>query len=221
MKLLLVAATAFEIAPFIQYYQSVANTSWKKIHIEILITGVGLTAATYHISRKVLLHRPDMVLQAGLAGSFSEKLQLGEVVLVKKDTIADAMVKEGGTFRSVFEMGLVKKNQSPYKNGWLVNPLTHLPKGNFKKATAITVNEITTGTAKINYFRNQYQPDVESMEGAALHYVCNMEHLPYLQLRSISNEVGVRNKKKWKINEAIHQLNNGLMYFIDELHKEI
>jgi futalosine hydrolase len=160
-------------------------------------------------------------LQAGLAGSFSANLELGEVVLVKRDTIADAMVKENGNFRSVFEMGLTKKDKYPFKNGWLVNPLIQIPKLDFKKVTAISVNEITTGNAKINYYCKTYQPHIESMEGAALHYVCNMEHLPYLQLRSISNKVGIRDKKKWRIKEAVDQLNEGLKDCITLLHKEI
>ena len=220
MRVLIIAATAFEIEPFIRHYQQVTGKEWKRLHIEIMITGVGLTAAAYHITRHVLTYRPDFVLQAGIAGSFSNKLQLGEVVAIKKDTIADAMVKEDRQYRSVFDMGLVSKNASPYKNGWLVNQQSVLKQLKIKKATAISVNEITTGKEKIDYYQQRYQPDVESMEGAALHYVCNMEQVPYLQLRSISNKVGERNKKKWQIQKAVENLNAAIIRCIDQFAAE-
>ena len=34
------------------------------------------------------------------------------------------------------------------------------------------------------------------MEGAALHYACIMEHIPFIQLRAVSNFVGERDKNK-------------------------
>ena len=45
------------------------------------------------------------------------------------------------------------------------------------------------------------------MEGAALHYVCLSEKIPFLQLRSVSNYVGERDKNKWAVREAIANLN--------------
>ncbi len=45
------------------------------------------------------------------------------------------------------------------------------------------------------------------MEGAAFHYVCLQEEVKFLQLRSISNAVGERDKKQWKMKEAIISLN--------------
>jgi futalosine hydrolase len=56
------------------------------------------------------------------------------------------------------------------------------------------------------------------MEGAALHYVCLQQEINFLQLRSISNIVGERDKQKWEMKEAIANLNMELkkilQYFI-------
>jgi futalosine hydrolase len=49
------------------------------------------------------------------------------------------------------------------------------------------------------------------MEGAALHYVCLQSGVPFLQLRSVSNTVGVRDKTKWDIKLAITRLNETLI----------
>jgi len=55
------------------------------------------------------------------------------------------------------------------------------------------------------------------MEGAALHYVCNDLQVPYIQLRTISNMVGERDKTRWKMKEALLGLNNTLIAYIDAL----
>jgi futalosine hydrolase len=53
------------------------------------------------------------------------------------------------------------------------------------------------------------------MEGAALHYVCLMENVPFVQIRSISNYIGERNKKKWDMMDSIMNLNDSLMRIIN------
>ncbi len=62
-------------------------------------------------------------------------------------------------------------------------------------------------------------PVVESMEGAALHYVCLMENIPFLQIRTVSNLMGERDKTRWKIKEAIKSLNESLVYLIQKLEQ--
>ena len=57
------------------------------------------------------------------------------------------------------------------------------------------------------------------MEGAALHYVCNSFNVSYLQIRSISNYVGERDKNKWKMKLAIENLNKELKKIVAELIK--
>jgi futalosine hydrolase len=41
------------------------------------------------------------------------------------------------------------------------------------------------------------------MEGAALHYIGLSARIPFIQIRGISNLVGERNKKHWRIAEAM------------------
>jgi len=60
-------------------------------------------------------------------------------------------------------------------------------------------------------------PVVESMEGGGLHYVCLQEHIPFLQLRSVSNAIGERDKTKWDIKAAITNLNTRLMVLLKNL----
>jgi futalosine hydrolase len=55
------------------------------------------------------------------------------------------------------------------------------------------------------------------MEGAALHFIGNLEDIRYLQLRALSNYIGERDKKKWLLKEAINELNKELERLLNKL----
>ena len=55
------------------------------------------------------------------------------------------------------------------------------------------------------------------MEGAAFHYVCLKEHVPFAQVRAISNFVTPRDKSQWQMKKAITNLNKWLIKFIEGL----
>jgi futalosine hydrolase len=57
------------------------------------------------------------------------------------------------------------------------------------------------------------------MEGAALHYVCLMEKVPFLQIRAISNITGDRDKNRWKLKESLKSLHEVLVVMIQKLEK--
>ncbi len=214
MNCLLVAATAKEIAPFLDHYR----TTEKLWHIDVLITGIGMTASAYHLTKHFSIKRPDFVIQAGVAGCFDQKIPLGSVVVIKQDTIADESVVELRKLRTVFDLQLVPQNQFPYKKGWLKNPGTELLKRSKLKAVkGISVNQITTSKQMIQFYKDEFDPATESMEGATLHYVCLMEKIPFLQVRSVSNYIGERNKKNWNMKESIINLNNELIRLLNTL----
>ena len=210
-NILVVAATAKEINPFIELTRTgdINNA-------DILISGIGLTASTYHLAKQVALKKYDLVIQAGVGGCFDLRIPLGAVVAVKQDAIADQSVIELQKLRTLFDLNLVPQDQYPYKKGWLINPNKEaLKKTKLKIVKGISVNQISTSKQMIKFYRDVFDPATESMEGAALHYVCLMEKVPFVQIRSISNYIGERNKKKWDMNESITNLNEALIKIIN------
>jgi futalosine hydrolase len=210
MNCLLVAATPFEIAPFLDKW-----TAWQgqpgEFQLDVLVSGIGLTAATWSITRQLQLKKYGLAIQAGIAGCFNRQLPLGSVVSVGSDTIADQGVLENKVFKTVFDMKLAPENRPPYKKGWLQNPHRELlKKTGLKMVKSISVNEITTGRARIKLLQDKYGAVAESMEGAAFHYACLMEGVPFVQVRSLSNYTGERNKGRWKMKESIVALNGQL-----------
>lgn len=214
MSCLLIAATAKEIGPFLDHHRSIGSN----YDIDILIAGIGMTATTWSLAKQLSLRRPEFIIQAGIAGSFDKNISLASVVVVSQDTIADLGVIEMNELKTIFDLNLVSRDQFPFKKGWLVNSSKDLiRKTRLKAVSAISINQITTSKQMINFYRQKFDPVIESMEGAALHYVCLSEKIPFLQIRSISNYIGERDKKKWKIKDAIVNLNRELTSIFDSL----
>lgn len=204
MRILLFSATEFEIAPTLQ---AIRDNKWAD-DVQVVITGVGLMAATYAITKAVATNKPQVMLQAGLAGCIDNTIPLGTTAAVLRESVGDMGVSQKGNFTSAFELGLLKENEYPWQEGKLVNAHDDLLKATgLPFVDSITVNEISTAEDRISYYKNGLQAGIESMEGAALHYVGLLEALPFLQIRSFSNYVGERDKSKWVLDGAVEILN--------------
>ncbi|MBI3139526.1 MAG: futalosine hydrolase [Sphingobacteriales bacterium] len=216
MNCLIIAATPIEISPFLEQFRK-GSLQHLPVETDILVTGIGLTATTYSLSRQLLLKKPDLVIQAGVGGCFDRSIPTGSVLAIRQETIADQSVIELNKLKTLFDLALVPQNQYPFTKGWLVNKHGILKKIKLRKVNGISVNEITTNAQKIKFYREHFSPVVESMEGAALHYVCLMEKIPFVQLRAVSNYIAERNKKNWNMKESVINLNTELIRLLNSL----
>ncbi len=204
MNILLASATDFEV----DMQKNLGSVSQANVHISSLVTGVGLPNAMYQLTKAVLSNNYDFIIQAGIAGTVGHRFELGSVVIVKEDMFADVGINENGKFSTLSDNGFEDKNAFPYIDGWLKN--SNIIKSGLPQCRGITVNTVTNNKVVIADQTKLFNADVESMEGAALHYVCLMHQISFLQLRSISNVVGEREKSKWQIITAIKNLNEAL-----------
>ncbi|MFT4018674.1 MAG: futalosine hydrolase [Agriterribacter sp.] len=216
MNILIVAATPQEVAITRQYLAE-KKYQRKDCSVHILITGVGLVNTTYTLSKYVLKNKPDLAIQAGIGGSFHPFYAPASVYIVHEEIFGDIGVEEQGVFRDIFDMHLAN-NSFPFSNKLLANPhTTILDSIKLRKIRGVSVNEITTNAGRIHHLMEKYNALVESMEGAAFHYVCLQEDIPFVQLRAVSNFVGERDKSRWLIKEAIENLNRELIAAIRPL----
>ena len=211
MQILLAAATTFEIQPTIDAVSTLTDGFSGSPHqVRVSITGVGGIATTWALMRQIDSNRPDLVIQAGIAGCLRDR-QAGEVFVIGEDRFADLGVWEDQRFKTLFDMRLASADEPPFTGGRLINPYTRLlDLSGLEIVGGLTVNEITTSAERVLWYQQNTTAFVESMEGGPLHYVCLRERVPFLQLRSVSNIVGVRDKTKWDIKGAIGRLNEEL-----------
>lgn len=224
MHILLAAATPFEIAPTISFLESTLKKASDQIFqkntlsVQLLITGVGVMATAWNLSRTLAAGGIDWVINAGVAGAFDRSLQPGKVVQVVSERFGDLGVEEAdGRFTDLFELGLLNLNQPPFVNGVLYNPTADetpfLP-----AVKGLTVNRVHGTVSSITAIREKYpEVQIETMEGAAIFYGCLLAEVPFVEIRSISNMVEPRNRDAWELELSIKQLNAVLIELLQEI----
>ncbi len=221
MHVVITAATTGEWMPCFSNIDKHYTEGNEKFKVQFHQSGVGMLATTFSLTKLALEEKPDLIIQAGVAGCFDESVALGKIFLIDTDMAADIGVEENGKWKDIFNLKLERSNYPPFKKKMLPNPnVEELNLLKLKTATGITVNEITTRKERIKQLRKKYDPLTESMEGAALHYVCRSLNTPFLQMRVISNYIGERDKTKWMLGGAIQHLNKALLQYIDKLYKK-
>jgi futalosine hydrolase len=118
------------------------------------------------------------------------------------------------SFKTLFEEGLMSKYSPPFTNGCLHSAF-QMPVGmNLPEAKGITVNTCSGDSELIKSRKEHFNAEVESMEGAAVAYVCLNEKIEFVQIRAVSNLIEPRNKERWDIEKATHQLADCLFELI-------
>ena len=220
MRVIITAATNLELDGCAKKASQLFKKS--KLKISFHATGIGMLVSGVKLTQLSSIHQPDLIIQMGIAGSYIKNEPLGKVMVVASESIADIGVRENGAFKDLFETGLQKENEAPFKKRKLINQ--GIKKVNILKtvtAAAVTINEITTSPKRIKEIIAAHNPVLESMEGAALHYVGSLTQTPFIQIRAISNYVGERNKAKWKIKESIEQLEAYVLTYLATLENSL
>jgi len=218
LKILLVAATAVEIAPTLQWLEN--NFAQKPegafyqdtVEILPLITGIGITPTAYHLGRIFATTPPDLAINAGIAGAFDQAMALGSVVQVATERFGDLGVEEAdGQFTDLFELGLVPDNATPFTRQILQNPGT-ISYAFLPAVHGLTVQKVHGHAPSIQSALQKYpEVQIESMEGAAFFYACLLSEVSFLEIRSISNYVAPRNRAEWQLPLAIQHLNDTII----------
>lgn len=197
MKILLVAATDQEISSLRERIMQQPI----KPSIDFLVTGIGMVATTYALTKKLQEDRYDLVIALGIAGAIDHRISIGEVVCVDQDEIYNFGVEDGSQVLPFSAIGLdgdaVLKPLLPFSSS-LVQQL--------KWVKAVSVNTAHGNQQSIGKLVQRTEASIETMEGAAFFYVCNQEKVSCLHLRAISNRVERRNRETWDIPLALDQL---------------
>jgi futalosine hydrolase len=213
MKIVITSATEFETKGIKSGINAGFNVSFHT-------SGVGMLSSTFALTKMVSEQRPDFIIQVGIAGCFDTTIELGTVVAVKDEFLGDTGVEENRELKDIFDLNLGNKDGFPFSNKRLSNKwLQRYNFLNLQEVTAVTINEVTTREERIRQLQQKYQPLVESMEGAPLHYVGLQTSTPFIQIRAISNYIGERDKTKWQIKTALDNLQTTVLKYIDELYK--
>lgn len=218
MHVLIVAATAFEIAPLLNWLKSKFEQSGDtlftrgNLSVQTLICGIGAPATALYLGQYLAIKQTDMAINAGIAGAFDPLLLVGDVVQVSSERWGDLGAEEAdGRFLDLNEMGfpvpLVLENPMPPMPGLLT-------------CKSLTVNKVHGSAASIAAIMGKYPAiQLENMEGAAFFQACLAAGVPFAEIRAVSNRVAPRNRDTWDIPLAVNNLNAVLRQMLEGLEE--
>ena len=211
MKILYVTATPSEA----EVLKNVKDISWDsgifragRLRIYPLVAGIGSVSTIWNMMHWIERNgKPDIAINGGIAGSFTDMVSTGEVVIPVNECFADLGIEDKDTFLTLAEAGLAGAAEYPFVNGWI--PADKKFTSSFiylKPVKSITVNTATGSESTISRLVEKFRPDIETMEGASFFYLCSREEIPFMAVRSISNRIEPRNKESWNIKLALDNL---------------
>lgn len=222
MRILIISATALEVG-YISKSPIIAGelTSMKDFFnkdVDLLVSGVGAVPTAFHTAMNANSYQ--LVVNVGIAGSYRSEIPMGSVTCVVEDAFGDYGIDDRGIFKSLYESKLIDEKGNPFHGDILKNPFLKdfiIPE-DVKKVRGITLGTATGSIDRLTCIENRWNPDIETMESAAIFYVCNMLKVPFICFRAISNIVEPRDRSKWMIRSAIENLSSITRCFINDIH---
>ncbi|MDR0710959.1 MAG: futalosine hydrolase [Prevotellaceae bacterium] len=199
MQHLITAATDMELAAVRNRLQCAGG-------VDFFVTGVGMMATACALSDLLAQKRYDVALNVGIAGTFTPRLALGQVALVERERVEGYGAENAAGDVHLFSGGEIICH--------FANDFPALQP--YPKVSGLTVNLLTESPVRLAARKRLYSADVETMEGAAFFFACRRRQVKFLQLRGISNVVGVRDKSQWKTAEALENLATAVQRFLQE-----
>lgn len=176
-----------------------------------ITSGIGIANAAHAATLLILKYAPDLVILFGIGGAFEgHGLAPGDLAAADKEIYADLGVTTPSGTRGAEAIGIpvLKKGRKTFYNEFptdqrllkKVLQLNHAPacvSGPF-----VSVSEVTGTRARRQELVRRFSPVCENMEGAAAAHICTLYGVPFLEIRGISNMVGVRDHAKWDMSAA-------------------
>src|SRR5258708_2091518 len=120
MRILFVTAARFEIEPLFKYFKikhQPAKYFYSKMIgkniFNFIITGPGMVSTAYHLGIHLFENDYDLVINAGIAGSFKKNISLGSVVNISEECFAEIGSEDDETFIPVADMNFEGPDDFP------------------------------------------------------------------------------------------------------------
>ncbi|MBR5907643.1 MAG: futalosine hydrolase [Bacteroidales bacterium] len=233
MRLLFCAAEQEELDCALQALRLHESQIAGKAQVDFMLTGIGTTSTCYRLTKKLVEAEAEgnpyaLAVNIGIAGSYDlNAFPIGTTALIEKEYFGDLGFRTPSGFQTLFDSYALDANLFPFKDGTL--QMTQLPDffndiaNTYKKAVGVTVQTITAEKAMIEEIKKKYNPQIESMEGAAFFYTCLNEYVKFMELRTVSNAVGEEDPSKWNTPLALESLKEAckefFRQFIENQHK--
>ncbi|THA25837.1 futalosine hydrolase [Streptomyces sp. RKND-216] len=176
--------------------------------VDVLAAGVGPAAAAAGaasaLTAAALAGEPyDLVVSAGIGGGFAGQVAVGGTVVATEIVAADLGAETADGFTSVTDLGFGRVVHTPPPA--LVRALADA--AGAVTGPVLTASTVTGTAARAGELAARHPGAVvEAMEGFGVAEAAAAHDLPVLEVRTVSNPVGPRDRDAWRIPEALRAL---------------
>ncbi|NEA54589.1 futalosine hydrolase [Streptomyces sp. SID13666] len=202
MRLLVVTAVAAERDAVTAGLRAAAHPA---VHCDVIAAGVGPAAAAAGTATALAsADSPyDLVVSAGIGGGFQPAAPLGSVAVAETIVAADLGAQTPDGFLPVAELGFgVNEHRPPAALSAAVARALGAVHG-----PVLTVSTVTGSAERAAELADRHPGAVvEAMEGFGVAEAAAAHRVPVLEIRTVSNPVGPRDRAAWRIGAALAAL---------------
>ncbi len=218
--ILLIAATEAEASRLTQGLKRVrAESPWRvwqgeveDTAVHVVVTGVGKANTALALGALVPVLRPAAVVQVGVGGAYpGSGLESGHLAVATREAYGDEGAETRAGLRGLKALGLPvwRAEDREWYETLPVDPglCRRLSAAARKVAPCrrggfVTVSTVTGTAERAARLARRHRAVCESMEGAAAAHACLALGVPFGEVRGISNPVGPRDRRSWRLHEA-------------------
>ncbi len=175
----------------------------------LALAGVGPMSAAANTATMLANSDFSLVINMGIAGGFPESASIGDVVIALKMVAADLGAESENGFKPIEELGfgksvytvtpdLVDKVNAAIQIDSLISVHTK---------TILTLSTVTGTTKSLEELQQRFpEAGAEAMEGFGVATAAELKGVPCMEIRSISNLIGPRDREAWRIKDALESL---------------
>ena len=194
--------------------------TYKNKRVVVGLTGVGKVMSAMVLQKLIDVYKPEAVIFAGIAGGVNPELKIGDVIVSKDCLQHDLDASSVG-----FEIGEI-----PYTGIRIVQADKDLFEAamSYKAEGAKLVSgRILTGDQFISesseekrkFFTDELGGDAVEMEGASVGFVADMNNIPFLIIRIISDQADGNAPKKFSsfLKKSSAQITDIVYHILEKL----
>jgi futalosine hydrolase len=242
-QVLLLTATALEQDALVRSLEEpvahrVAGRVWHQgrlgaVAVWLAETGIGAVNAAHTLTCGLQSRRPDLVLQVGVGGAYSQsQLALGDLAVASSEAYGDLGVRAPGGWQPAEVIGIpvLQLGEDTYFNAFPLDPGLVASAHRVLERAAwpevrptvstgpfVTVQECSGTTALGQERAGRFGAICENMEGAAAAHLCRLYGVPFLEVRSVSNQVEDRRREVWNLPLASQRAQQAALRLLAEL----
>jgi futalosine hydrolase len=177
--------------------------------LRVVVGGVGAARAAATTSAELLVAKQDgrpylAVVCAGIAGGFEGATRPGTVVVADRVVVADLGADSPDGFLPLDELGF---GETAFDCAADLGVAVRAALPDAVAGDVLTVSTVTGTAERAAALRQRYPAArAEAMEGYGVAVAARLHGVPVLEVRTVSNAVGPRDRAAWRIGDALGAL---------------